>query len=166
MAFKTIRKRKSAIAYLFAISILAITTCDIVCSIDRTSMAGANKHDLLALNHHVDGAKSKHHQHDEYQRPHSHDNEVAEQPHAGAHNDQDDDCCKDITNQFYNSLFNGGDVSIVKAPLHAHILLAVVIHHYRLLSSVQYVNPLGVLLKIPPNSVGHRLRILISSFLI
>lgn len=159
MALNTIRDHKNSIALIFAISILSVTACDVICSADRAH------HNLVTTSHTMEGVKTNNHKHDE---SHDHDkttNDNLGQSHASSSTDQDDDCCEDSMKQFYKSLFNGSNSGIVKSPVNAFILLTV-LNNYHLVSSSSYLNPPGNIFAIPPNLSGNHLRILYSSFLI
>jgi hypothetical protein len=158
----TIRKQKKSIAIVFATSILAVIACDLFCSVDPYgSMEMMNQ---LAVANDMDDVMS-HHQHAESPNHHASPQDITSHSHSIPTTEQDDNCCEDMTNQFYKSLYNGNDVNIIKAPVHSFILLAV-IYNDHFFSSSQYSNPFGIPLKIPPDSNGNYLRILISSFLI
>lgn len=162
-ALNIIRNRKKIIGLIFAVSILAVTACDVFCSIDRScSLVIANPH---AESHHAHNAKKHHHDQDESHNHYGATKDITGHTHSSSSTDQDDDCCKGITNQFYKSLFNGSGASVVKAPAHSFILLAV-IHRNHDLSSIYTYIPFTSLLKVPPNLAGIHLRILIGSFLI
>lgn len=148
---------------MFAASILAITACDILCSVDRSGSMRM-EHPLTASNDNF--SSNKHHQnHDQHQKHQTNVKDIASQNLSQSSKSHDDDCCKDVTNQFYKSLFNGDDLNIAKASAQNYILL-ILVKNYHLLTSVHYQNPFRVVFKAPPNSTGNYLRILIGSFLI
>lgn len=167
-ALNTIRNYRNSIAIIFAVSILAVTACDIMCSVDRSASWSTNN-TLATSSHVMDGGKKHNHKHDHKQdESHNHQasaKDITGHSHSSSSEDQDDDCCKDVTDQFYKSLFNGSDSGIVKAPVNAFILLTV-LNNYHLVSSGSYLNSPGNIFAIPPNPSGNHLRILISSFLI
>lgn len=165
MALKTIRKNKSAIVYIFALSILAVIACDVLCSIDRSAEVEANIHASLASTHRMEEVIRAHHKHDESHKHHASTGDTTQHTHSSSSSDQDSDCCKDITSQFYKSLFNGSYAGAVKAKVHTFIILAAPYNNYPL-TAILYRNPLGIIFYIPPEIAGSNLRILISSFLI
>lgn len=156
-----IRKYKGAIAYIFALSVLAVTACDVVCSIDRTSrlvkghVVSADRHSHKESHHH--SHKDGHH--------HQHGTDISDHSHSDSPASQDDNCCEDITKQFYKSLFNGFSTASVKAPIQVLVLVAV-IDHYQLFDTIEYAVPLQFPRKITPDDSGVALRIRINSFLI
>lgn len=164
MALNTIRNHKNSIALIFAISILAVTACDIVCSIDR-SASWSTHNNLATSTHAMDGGKEHNHKQDKSHNHHTSTKDITGHSHSSSSEDQDDDCCKDVTDQFYKSLFNTSNSGIVKSPVNAFILITV-LNNYHLVSSSSYLNPRGDIFAIPPNLSGNHLRILYNSFLI
>jgi hypothetical protein len=162
-ALNTIRNGKKSIGLIFAVSILAVTACDVFCSIDRSgALVIANPH---AESHHVRSAGQQHHDHDKSHNQHRATKEIAEHSHPSSSTGQGDNCCKDITNQFYKSLFKGSDASVIKAPAQILIFMAVIDRNHDL-SSIYTCTSFTSPLKVPTNLAGNHLRILISSFLI
>lgn len=164
MALDTIRNYRNLVALFFAMSILAVTACDIVCSFDRTH------HNLVSTSYAVDGGKKHNHNKDESHNDHASSDhastkDITGHSHSSSSEEQDDDCCEDVTDQFYKSLFNTSNSGIVKSPVNAFILITA-LNNYYLASSSSYLNPPGDIFAIPPNLSGNHLRILYSSFLI
>ncbi len=153
----TIRHIKGIIALIVAASILEVTVCDVLCGEECSPVS---KHELTLNEDHQQSNESGHHKQDlnTEQSPASHF-------HQPSSSSEKDDCCEDITNQFYKSLFSGSDSGSVKAPLHTFILLTV-LSNYHLVSSGSHLNSSGNIFTIPPNLPGKYLRILINSFLI
>ena len=158
----SIRHFKKTIAITFAISILAVIACDVICSLDRTSPF-ARQNALLLASVKTERIKKDHHAHDHHHQSdpgttpdHSHDSS----------SDNQDNCCEDITNQFYQSLFKTNDATILKTPALSLILITELTNYKYLSTTKEYSNPEPTPPKIPPKIPGNYLRILMSSFLI
>lgn len=154
-----IRHLKKIIAITFALSIVAVITCDFICSVDRTLLLSKQKNSLLTSIKPED-TKTNHQKHDHHDPGAAHDH--SHDPASG----NQDNCCDDITNQFYQSLFKANDATILKTPAPTFIFLSVLSDYKYLLAAAEYLNAGHLPQKIPPKTTGNYLRILISSFLI
>ena len=158
----SIRHFKKTIAITFAFSILAVIACDVICSLDRI-FPFARQNALLLASVKTESIKKDHHEHDHHHQSapgttpvHSHDSS----------SDSQDNCCEDITNQFYQSLFKTNDATISKTPTQSFILITELTNYKYLSRTVEYSNPEPTRPKIPPKITGNYRRILMSSFLI
>ncbi len=159
-----IRHFKKIIAITFAISILAVIACDFVCSVDRTLLLNRKSHLQLASSQ-AEDTENNHQRHDHAQHDHHDSGATHDHSHDSASDDQDN-CCDDITNQFYQSLFKANDTTIAKTPGPTLIFLSVLSDYKYLIATEEYLNAEYIPPKIPPKTTGNYLRILISSFLI
>jgi hypothetical protein len=149
----SIRHYKKIVTFALAISILAAIGCDTVCKSTRLSTTPLNS--VLVEPHHHRKELKGHHHADQESHDHSHHS-----------NSQDtDNCCKDITNQFYQSLFKNNEVTIIKAPAFT-VDFFVAPAYYHDLYLVDSLTSVQAPPKIPPEITGSYLRILMSSFLI
>ena len=161
-----IRQFRKIIAITFSFSILAVVACDFICGLDPTFAFNWQNHLSLAPAETVNVKKIHHgHDHDhlhqslpETATAHSHD-------HSSDGNDNGD-CCEDLTNQFYQSLFKTNDAANLNIPTPSVVLFTALTNYRYLLIEEEYQNSLRIPPKRPPPSAGGYIRILISSFLI
>ena len=161
-----IRQFSRMIAVTFATSILAVVACDFICGLDPTFAFNCQNH-LSPAHAETVCAKKIHHgqNHDHLHQsgpettvPHSHDHSSDEHSNG--------DCCEDLTNQFYQSLFKTNDAANSNIPMPAVVLFTALTPYKYLLIEEEYQNSLRIPPKRPPPSAGGYIRILISSFLI
>jgi hypothetical protein len=168
----SIRRFRAVIACIFVASILTVIVCDVVCGFGRTLLY-TNQGTFTSVAHPKEIAKNGHHEHGEsHDHDHSHHhNGEAEDPQEltnhshSTSSSEEDDCCEDMTNQLFKSLFNDQQSFVIKAPAQVFILLDVLSSQSDL-TPIDYVNTLRVPPKISFSPQGNRLRILLSSFLI
>ena len=149
-----IRHFKKIIAITFSISIAAVIACDVICGLGCAS-ASIKAEDTQAIHQKHDHAR---HDHPDSKTTHDHSHDST--------SDNKDDCCDDITNQFYRLLFKANDATIVDALSPALVFLSVLPDYKYLSTTIDNLNPEHDTPKIPPRTKGNYLRILISSFLI
>lgn len=167
----SIRRFRAVIACIFAASILTVIACDIVCGFGYTLLV-TNQGTFASASHPKEIAKNGHHEHGEsHDHDHSHHHGEAEDPQEltshshSTSSSEEDDCCEDMTNLLFKSLFKDQDSFIVNVPAQVFILLDVLSSQSDL-TPIDYVNPLRVPPKISFSTTGNSLRILLSSFLI
>lgn len=153
----TIRRLKGIIAIIVAASILEVTVCDVLCGAECSP---ASKHELTSNEDPHQTNKSGHHKQDlnDQETPSSHF-------HQPSTSSEKDDCCEDITNQFYASLFKAKESSILITPVQDAVYYLVLDVDKQFAISNQIVS-IDMPMKVPRPSIGTHLRILISSFLI
>lgn len=158
--FAPIRHYSKTIAITFAISILALIGCDALCSMNcaqfpdtlNTAFASAKK----------ESNKKTHRDH------------VCHQ-HSGSATTSDDlcnasledqhNCCCEVVNQFYQSLFKTNNSTVLKTITRSSIFTIELPIYKHLLIAIEYLK----LERIPPKILiieGDYLRIMMSSFLI
>lgn len=159
------RHHKRAIMLLFAISVLFVISCDVICAANVDWIKRVNRafEPPSALTGNTDNHSHVGHDRNnnqnfqgELKHFHSFQTSVETQVH----------CCNDHTNLFYQSLFKDGDYPEIKSTnLPSFHFPRIEVRHLGDLVTQSLNNQLFCIHKLPPVG-GGRLRVFINSFLI
>ncbi len=156
------RQHKRAIMLLFAISVLSVIACDLICAahidcIERFKITSYLTSRPVTHNHFSHSRNT--HQNFQPEINHLHTFQTSGETPA--------QCCKNLSTQFHQSLFKNGDTPEIKSVSLSSVHFVRFEGKYLSENFARYLNfhTVSCILELPPIA-GGRLRVLINSFLI